>query len=146
MTRKVARLAFALFALVPLAADAPAEADRLKGIWAAQSITVGGQTLPDDPTRSGMMMIFDGAKYYQRVGQNITEEGTYTVDASRSPKSIDLVVEAGGNSGARQLGLYHLASDELTICLAQPGTRSRPKNIDGKSTTAAMIVLKRYRP
>ncbi len=146
MTRKVACFAFALVALVPLAANAPGDGEGIKGIWAAQSISVGGQPVPDDPTRGVIMMIFDGAKYYQRTGQRITEEGTYTLDATRSPHAIDLIAENGGDPGAPPTRLVPTLRRFVDDRTRESGRRSRPKNLEAKSGSGVVLVLKRYRP
>ena len=146
--RPALALAVLLVSVALTAADEPVgEAQRLKGIWAARSVTIDGVKAPDDPTMSTTMLAFDGSSYVQREGGRITEEGDYHVSGDKSPKAIDLVIEKGPNSGQRQLGLYRLSGDLLTVCLARAGDRSRPKDFQSKPGTGQSVVeLKRFRP
>jgi len=150
---KPTRLAFALFALLPLAADDPgrdaratAAAARLTGVWAARSLVVDGRRVPQDHMTGALMVAFVGSNYYQRVGERITEEGTFTVDPAASPAAIDLMAETGGDPGVKQLGVYRLAGDELVLSLARPGAKARPRGLDGASGSGVVAVLRRYRP
>jgi uncharacterized protein (TIGR03067 family) len=142
--RPLLALAALLFlAPAPPEAATPDDAKALKGIWAARSITVDGRRLPDDPTKGPIMIAFDGTSYVQRQGVTVTEEGTYQLRPSGSPDAIDFVIERPAGNG-RQLGVYNLSGDTLTLCVAPPGSTSRPKEIGAKSNV--VIVLKRYRP
>lgn len=139
-------IAIALLApLLTAAGDAPAEADRIKGIWSALSVTIDGVRQPDDPTRGPVQIAFDGSSYLQRQGEKIVEEGDYEIGSGGEAGAIDLVISRGEFAGKRQLGVYRLSGNELTVCIAQPGARSRPKDFKA-GAGRALVVLKRYRP
>jgi uncharacterized protein (TIGR03067 family) len=145
---KTLRPVFALAALLLVAADdAPKGNDAIKGVWVARSLTVNGVTQPDDPTRGFVQIAFDGTSYVQIAGQTITEEGTYSVDPSKEPKAIDLVIEKGTEAGKRRLGIYRLGGETLTVALSEPGARRRPKGFDaGLRSGQSLVVFKRVRP
>jgi uncharacterized protein (TIGR03067 family) len=146
-------VAFALFAALFVAADEPGkekdpaqDGGRIKGIWAVTSVTNNGLKQPDDPTAGAPMMAFDGKSYVHMEGQRVAEEGDYEVLSDQSPRAIDMVAERGPGAGKRQLGIYRLQGDILTIALSEPGARARPKSFDGRARSReAVIVCKRVR-
>ena len=143
-------VAFALLlAAAPLttAAEPDAEAQRLRGIWAARSVTIDGVKAPDDPTMGATLMAFDGSTFVQREGQKITEEGNFRVSGAKDVKAIDLQIESGPSAGQKQLGLYRLEGDTLTVCLARPGAKSRPRDFNAKSGSGhSLVEFHRFRP
>jgi uncharacterized protein (TIGR03067 family) len=145
---KTLRPVIAMAALLLIAAgDAPRGNEVIKGVWVARSITVDGVKQPDDPTRGFVQIAFDGASYVQIAGQTITEEGTYSVDPSKEPKAIDLVIEKGAEAGKRRLGIFRLGGETLTVALSEPGARRRPKGFDaGPRSGQELVVFKRGRP
>ena len=148
---RIPRDALTLLALLavslPSAAQEPkrpaGDGEALKGIWAAESVVLEGRKLPDDPTRGPLMLAFDGASYVQRQGESITEEGSYELGVSKDPNAIDLVITRGDNGGERQLGIYRVAGDTLTLCVSRPGAKTRPKDFGGKS--GVVVLMRRYR-
>ena len=150
---RLSRPAFALLLPLLLLAAGPAkdgagDAERLKGIWAATSIKVGGRNRPDDPTRGGVMYAFDGESYVHRVGERIASEGDYELDTAKGPGAIDLVILKGPHAGERQLGRYKVSGDTLILCVAPPGVESRPKGFESgsRSSDDELVVCKRFRP
>src|SRR4051794_17911129 len=109
-----------LAALLLVAADKGA--DPVRGIWLPTSQTLNGLRVPDDRTSGATLTAYDGKSFVQRHGIEIVEEGTYTVDPTQSPATIDLVIEKGQDAGKRQLGIFKVDGDStLTVCLAAPG-------------------------
>jgi uncharacterized protein (TIGR03067 family) len=66
---------------------------------------------------------------------------TYTLDATRKPKWIDLT----GKGGKKMLGIYELDGDKLTICVNERdgGERSTQFASAADSPNDVLIVLKR---
>lgn len=120
-------------------------ADALKGIWAVESLTFNGVRIPDDPTAGPQLTAYDGAQYVQRKGLTIVEEGSYKIDASKTPRAIDLVITKGPDAGKRQLGIYEVDGDTLRVCLAEPGSGKRPRSFD-TSAGHLVVVNTRFRP
>ena len=111
------------------AADDPPkkdDADVLKGTWKALSVKQGGQIVPEEFVKS-MTFNFDGKKYVQKV-QGQSEEGNYSIDASQSPKTIDLDIKTGNDQGKKQIGIYKIEDGKLTFVVAMAGSKDRPKS------------------
>jgi uncharacterized protein (TIGR03067 family) len=52
--------------------------------------------------------------------------GTFTLNPTATPKTIDMVPADGPNQGKMFRGIYQLEGDELKACFAFPG-KERPK-------------------
>ena len=115
--------------LAAVAADDPKkkdDAESLKGTWKALSVKEGGRNVPEEFLKT-MTFNFDGKKYIQKV-QDQSEEGNYSIDASQSPKTIDLDIKTGNDKGKKQIGIYKLEDGKLTFIVAQAGSKERPKS------------------
>jgi uncharacterized protein (TIGR03067 family) len=122
------------------------DADSFKGKWSAVSMSVNGQALPEDVIKS-LKMTFDDKSYTLTTGDTTNEEGSYTVDTSKSPKTIDLDIKKGDDAGKQQLGLFKIEGSKLTFLFGLPGSNERPKSFkveEGSPTVE--IVLEKVKP
>ncbi len=146
LTRRESRRLTALLLPRRPTVSAPASsAGAIKGIWAVESLTLDGNAIPNDPTAGAQLTAFDGSEYVQRQGGNITEEGVYEVAPSKSPKTIDFLIQRKGpDSGKRQLGIYEIDGNTLRVCVVAPGVTKRPKNFDAPGSL--VVINRRYKP
>jgi uncharacterized protein (TIGR03067 family) len=87
--------------------------------------------------------IFNGNKYLVKEDGKITEEGTFTLDASTKPARIDLQIfktkegpKVKGkfiDKGKFQQGIYLLEGDTLKVCFTIPGKQTRPTSFSTKA-------------
>ena len=94
----------------------------LQGTWVVTSIN--GQTPPEGSPE--MTLTFTGEKYQQAVGAEVNERGTFIVDASKKPMSLDLVIVEGTDAGKTQLGIFEVTGDTMRANLDMPGAGQRP--------------------
>ena len=73
-----------------------------------------------------MTLTFTGEKYQQAVGAEVNERGTFTVDASKKPMSLDLVIVEGSDAGKTQLGIFEVTGETMRANLDMPGAGQRP--------------------
>jgi uncharacterized protein (TIGR03067 family) len=118
------------------------ELKKLSGTWEAVSAVEDGKELPRP--KGGVQAIVDGPRWTLNVEGKAVNSGTQTVDPSKTPKTIDLVLAEGPEKGKTVLGIYELKGDELKMALAEPGGKDRPKDFSGKG--AALYVYKRVKP
>ena len=71
---------------------------------------------------------FDDKTYTNMVAKEAIEEGTYTIDASKTPKTIDFEIKKGRDEGKKQLGIYKIDGEKIAFVLAAPGATTRPKS------------------
>jgi uncharacterized protein (TIGR03067 family) len=121
------------------------DAEALKGKWVAVSIKQGGMSLPEEVAKE-FKFKFDGKEYVNSAPDQ-SEEGGYTIDSSKSPKTIDFDIKTGNDKGKKQLGVYKLDGDKLTIVASFAGETERPKSIEpGANDPVLVIVLEREKP
>ena len=131
-----------------LVAGAPASDDveALKGSWSGVSLTQGGKSAPEDLITK-FKTKFDGRNYINLAGGEVVEEGGYTIDATKTPKTIDFEIRKGEGQGKKQLGIFQIEGDKLTLVVADPGSIDRPKSIKLEKTDPYVaVVLKRAKP
>jgi hypothetical protein len=135
--------------LVPaaaLAADASGEMAKLKGKWQLVSMEMRGMKLPVEslgPVKMAVLELGDG-KLAIRVGDKAIHEGSFRIDASDSPKTIEgalLASPARGRNEKSAVGIYEVQGDTLRICFGTPGGQA-PREF---SSTAAGSTLNTYR-
>jgi uncharacterized protein (TIGR03067 family) len=117
-------------------ADAKKDQEKLQGEWTMQSGERDGEQFPDDLLKS-LKRTVTGDKYtITRDGETFAK-GTYTLDPSQKPKTIDAKLE-GNDQPVR--GIYELDGDTLKICVAGPG-EARPKEFATKAESGLTLVV-----
>ncbi|HVS33990.1 MAG TPA: TIGR03067 domain-containing protein [Gemmataceae bacterium] len=130
----------ALSAGLLFAADAKDDAvkkdmDALQGKWQITALTRDGK---DAEVSKDAVRIVKDNKYTVNPNPNTTIEGTFKIDPTTKPKSIDITQTNGPNAGKTSLGVYDLDGDTLKICWAPPG-KDRPT--DFKSAEGSGVLL-----
>jgi uncharacterized protein (TIGR03067 family) len=103
--------------------------ETIQGHWAQLSMVVDGAKVPDDEAQALFRSMKDD-KYTIYQFKKVIGKGTFKVDASRKPKTIDATTTAGGRS-LTLLGIYELDGDTLKLCFAPPG-KPRPSDFTSK--------------
>jgi uncharacterized protein (TIGR03067 family) len=99
---------------------------RLQGTWKMDSYIDEGKP---DPQFAGAVQTFTGDKYVVKVGEKTIRQGAFKIDASKTPKHIDLLPAAGPYKGKTLAGIYVLDGDRLHTCFPEPG-QPRPAKFD----------------
>jgi uncharacterized protein (TIGR03067 family) len=121
------------------------DAEAIKGKWVAVSLKFAGTDAPEDLVKS-FKFDFDGKKYLN-TGGGQSEEGAYTIDSSKSPKTIEFDIKTGNDQGKKQLGIYKLDGGKLTIVAAPAGSTERPKSFEPDAGAQVLVVvLEREKP
>jgi len=115
-------LALCATLFLPMQAGAERAAlDRLQGEWALAE-TADAQRV--DPGADSIRMVISNKTITMLFGRLETNRGTMVVGQSKGARTIDMKF---GN-GRTILGIYELAGDLLTICVADTGN-SRPERL-----------------
>ncbi len=126
-----------LFASASLAADADADLKALEGTWILDAATLDGRDHRDD--FKGMKLILKGTDYTIEFAEN-SDKGTFTINAEKSPKWIDIKTGAKGPFFGKTLpGIYKLDGDTLVLCL-HGEAKTRPGEFDAKVKTRNMLL------
>lgn len=100
-----------------------AEIKKLQGTWRFSTLEVEANEVPEEMF-SDSRMVIEGASFVM-TSKEATYSGTFTVDVSKRPKTIDLFFTGGPEKGNTSLGIYELEEGTWRICLGFAG-RDRP--------------------
>jgi uncharacterized protein (TIGR03067 family) len=116
----------------------------LQGAWNIVSLEIDGAKMAEG-IFNGSQIILQENKF-TTVSMGATYKGTYKVDESSTPKTIDMKFSAGPEKGNISLGIYELDGDNWKICLTVTATK-RPKRFVTKAGSGlALETLKRAAP
>jgi uncharacterized protein (TIGR03067 family) len=138
-------LLLGVFALLLVAADdkdnTKKEIERFRGTWKLESLEIEGQALPEEAIKDTRLTI-DGNKFTAKDSQ-ATYKGTFKVDISKKPKTIDVTFTEGPEKGTTMIGIYELEGDTYKVCL-DPQGKERPTKFESKKGSRNVLeVLKR---
>ncbi len=128
--------------LKTLAATAQAKgADRTDGAWGVAAMEANGETLSAD-TFEGLKLTVEGDKYSVDKGGEI-DRGTFSVDATKSPKQMDIRPETGPGAGRTILAIYEFSGDTMRVCYALEEGAGRPASF--KTASGSGLVMITYK-
>jgi uncharacterized protein (TIGR03067 family) len=122
------------------AQDATKDKAELQGSWRAISSERDGQVQEDARDH---LLIFAGDTLTIKKGDQVFAKGTFTLDATQSPKTIDLKITAGPVEQGKDVkahGIYELRAGTLRWCSARPGGEERPKQFTSKEGPGHLMV------
>ena len=126
-----------LFLSLTLLADDTKDASNIQGTWIIESAMADGKE--DNEIKGDRMTFKDGIVTVKTKEKD--EKGTYKIDPSQKPKTID--VKEDGKDKVYQ-GIYKLEGDKLTICIPEQAGNKRPTEFTAKEGSKQMILqLKR---
>jgi uncharacterized protein (TIGR03067 family) len=127
--------------------DVKKDKEALQGAWRPVSAERGGQAQDD---AKEYLLIFEGDNFTIKRGDDLFAKGTYTIDPSKKPRTIDMTITEGRNEndkGKAVRGIYAIEDGKLKWCTAAPGDKERPGEFATKEGTSVMlIVLKKEKP
>ena len=112
----------------------------LEGTWALGSLN--GKSLEGGPS---LLLTFEGGKYHQTLDNTVNERGTYKIDTSKKPMTIDLNIVEGDDAGKVQLGVFEVTGDKLRANLGLPGATERPKDFTISETGLMFEAARRVK-
>ena len=117
--------------------DAKKDLDKLQGTWL--QLRPGTQS---DEAKEAPHMTIKGNEYTY-AGEMGQEKGTMTLDPSKDPKAIDIKITEGEDKDKTQLGIYEIDGDTFRLCVAQPGSKERPKAFEDSEGESTLFAFKR---
>jgi uncharacterized protein (TIGR03067 family) len=104
-------------------ADAIAEEmARFQGTWRQTGYERDGNPEPLDEQGWEPRVTFTGDAFVVTLADgSIPIRGTYEIDPTRDPKTVDWMDSIGVDAGKRLLAIYTLQADRLVFCATHPG-------------------------
>jgi len=122
-----------------------ADLDKLAGVWSCESAVNDGKPIAE-ATVQKLRLTLTKEGYKTERGEDVLFDSTYTIDATKEPKQINMIGTEGENKGKPAQGIYSLDGDTLKICYTMPG-KDRPTEFESKPGSAAtMLIWKRAKP
>jgi uncharacterized protein (TIGR03067 family) len=118
--------------------DAKKEYERFEGAWKMIAMEAEGMKVPEE-TFKNTKLILKGDKFTFTDG-SATYKGTYKVDVSKKPKTIDITFEEGPEKRNTVWGIYELEGDVYKVCLVE-GNKKRPTEFTAKPGTGQILEI-----
>jgi uncharacterized protein (TIGR03067 family) len=100
---------------------------------------VNGKPLTE-PTVKLLHLTLTKDRYKTEKGSEVLFDSSYTVDASKNPKQINMIGTEGDLKGKEAQGIYALEGDTLRICYTMPG-KPRPTAFESAVGSEAYLVV-----
>src|SRR5208283_26079 len=113
------------------------ETEKLDGKWLVISVERDGK--PDDSLK-GAVRTNAGDSYTLTPKDGKGIPGTFKVDPTKKPKTMDMMPGEGRYKGKTLLGIYELEGDTLKICFAEPG-KDRPSDFASKPGSGVVLAI-----
>ena len=115
------------------------DAERLVGTWNCVSGVNDGKPI-GEATVKQLRLTLTKDRYKTERGEEVLFDSTYTIDAQKQPKHMNIIGTEGENKGKAAQGIYALDADALMICYTMPG-KDRPTAFESKPGSAATLVI-----
>jgi uncharacterized protein (TIGR03067 family) len=112
--------------------------DKMQGAWAAVSYVKDGFTLPDDDAQA-LFRSVHGQEYAISRYDKVIGKGTFALDGSKTPKTIDAMPATAQGKGKPILGIYEFEGERFKTCFAAPG-KDRPKEFSSPEGSGNTLV------
>jgi uncharacterized protein (TIGR03067 family) len=110
--------------------------DRIRGTWMVESGKKGGENAPEEFVEK-FRLTFKKDGQFTAVLPDKEIQGTYTIDATKKPKQIDV-----SHDGKTMEGIYEFDGKQLKLCIGEPA--QRPTEFASPEGSHTMLmVLKR---
>jgi uncharacterized protein (TIGR03067 family) len=120
------------------------ELARFEGSWRFDSVEAEGKPVPIESFK-GIRLVLKGDHFTMAIPE-ATHEGSYAVDPTARPKTIDVTFTEGPEKGKTSYGIYELEGDTYKVCIGLTG-KPRPTEFASKPGSGHVLeVLKREKP
>jgi uncharacterized protein (TIGR03067 family) len=111
-----------------------AQKSRLNGLWLLSRQEDRDSSLIVKGLTEGLLFEGDKVTAVRAMkGDDLVARGgsgSYTLDVSKNPKTIDVRWDKVGEKAVTQLGIYKLEKEKLTISWSEPGEKERPQEFN----------------
>jgi uncharacterized protein (TIGR03067 family) len=120
------------------ARDTAADLARMQGDWMVTSMKVNGLKHEQQEAES-LFRTIKGENFTVSRYSRVLSRGTFKLDATQSPKTIDSIVTSAPEP-LTLLGIYEYDGDKLRICNALPG-KPRPKDFGCRIGSQQTLIV-----
>jgi uncharacterized protein (TIGR03067 family) len=118
------------------------EMKKFAGTWAVVAVESNGRKGAEEDLKP-LRYVFDaGGKWKLRRDDETIAEGTYEVDPTKKPRTIDFKIVSTvseRDKGATSLGIYEIEGDTLKVCRDWPGEGKRPSDFSAAADSKQIL-------
>jgi uncharacterized protein (TIGR03067 family) len=107
-----------------------ADVAKMQGEWSMVSGSADGFDIPAE-MRPTAKRVCKGNETTVTIGGQLIMQATFSVDASKTPKTIDYKATDGPTKGKTHLGIYEFEAETIKYCFAAPDAQ-RPADFTSK--------------
>ena len=143
-SRFAAALALTALTIPLVAQDKPAPAKptgimaELQGAWTMTASN--GEAMP---AGQELVTTVTDNRYERTVNGQVVERGTFKIDESQKPMTVDISVADGPDAGQSAVGIFQLNGKTLTVKFAQPGSTVRPTDFAVADGFQVLVMAKK---
>jgi uncharacterized protein (TIGR03067 family) len=130
MTPQLLLVAAGLLLGADAAGDAKKDLEKMQGDWVLVSSERDGKTLAEDQVKTMKRSVKDDTYVVTRDGQPVVK-GSFKIDPSKKPATIDALRSEGEDKDKPMLGIYQFDGETYKVCFAPPGM-DRPTEFASK--------------
>jgi uncharacterized protein (TIGR03067 family) len=127
-----------LFVGLAFAEDSKKDLDKLQGTWVRASVERNGKPASADELKNTKLTLKDDK--YTLDDSKEKRTGTFKLDATKTPKTLDIVADTGPNKGKTLKGIYKIEDDTFTYCVGGPD-KDRPTEFTGKEGSGYTLLV-----
>jgi uncharacterized protein (TIGR03067 family) len=120
------------------------DVETLQGEWAMNSHEFNGEKLAEEKIKDYKRTVKDD-HFTVVLGDKTVVEGTFTLDASKKPKTIDITLENVDLKGKKMLGIYEIDGDTYKVCLGAPDIERPTEFVSKPDSSQALTTWKRVK-
>jgi uncharacterized protein (TIGR03067 family) len=120
------------------------DVEKLQGEWMMNSHEYNGEKLADDLVKNYKRTVKNDHFAVDMADKTVVE-GTFTLDASKKPRTIDITLESGDQKGKKMLGIYEIDGDTYKVCLAAPEVERPTDFVSKPDSSHALTTWKRVK-
>jgi uncharacterized protein (TIGR03067 family) len=121
------------------------ELKKLEGTWKIESMEQNGTKVAEEEFKD-LVVTVKGDTYTVKNGDKVIDAGTFKIDATKKPKTMDTTPTDGQDKGKTILSIYELDGDTYKECQAEAGSKNRPTEFSTKSGGGhTLFVMKRQK-
>jgi len=111
----------------------------MQGDWNAVHMVSDGFVVPEDDAQALFRTVKDREYTVSRYDK-VAGKGTFTIDATKRPKTIDALPTSGRAKGKPMLGIYEIDAKAFKACFAPPG-KPRPTDFSAKEGSSHTLTV-----
>ena len=139
MSRRRALVLLVVFLAAPLGAvePDPKALEAMQGTWTMLSFKSNGDEVAADTIVTWQRVVSGKHVIWKEKSETFLETD-FSIDASKTPMTLDSTIATGDAKGQTMLAIYELKDDVLRVCFAPPGN-PRPSTFDASSGTGHLM-------